>query len=182
MLVLHFSNNPNILRSVGKLPEQRLNVWLLSNPWDKILTLVKLYEAWISECNLHCHIKLYIFNYYYFSIITGQLPNIYSFWCYYSNIFLVRWVCPPSNLLTYPVYSGLFHNHLCHYLIHLLTHPFSLNLQNFQTVWVRKMTFFLNVDQPLSVTFHMSHGTWHMSHVKCHVSHVMGHVFCVCFL
>ena len=37
MLVLHFSNNPDIYGHVGKLPEQHFNVWLFSNPGDNIL-------------------------------------------------------------------------------------------------------------------------------------------------
>ena len=36
MLVLHFSSKPDMRGHVGKLPEQHLNVWLCSNPGDKI--------------------------------------------------------------------------------------------------------------------------------------------------
>ena len=42
MLVWHFSNIPVICEFVGKLPEQYLNGSLLSNPGDKILTLVEI--------------------------------------------------------------------------------------------------------------------------------------------
>ena len=42
MLVLHFPNNPDICGHVGKFPEPHFNVWLFSNPGDKILIDVEI--------------------------------------------------------------------------------------------------------------------------------------------
>ena len=39
----------NLYEYVGKLPEQHFSVWLFFNPGDKILFLLKFYEARISE-------------------------------------------------------------------------------------------------------------------------------------
>ena len=39
MLVGHFSNNLEIGGYIGKLLEEHLNVWLFSNPGDKILIM-----------------------------------------------------------------------------------------------------------------------------------------------
>ena len=41
MLVKQFSNSPDIYGYVEKIPEQHFNVWLLSNPGDKILIPVE---------------------------------------------------------------------------------------------------------------------------------------------
>ena len=49
MLIWYFSNNLDIYDFVGKLPKQHFNVWLLSNPRDKSLFLLKFNEAKISE-------------------------------------------------------------------------------------------------------------------------------------
>ena len=144
-----------------------------------------MYEAWISECNWNCHIKLHIFNYYYFSIVTGQLLNrcIFFFLLFkyiFSQVIVssIQFINTPIVLRAVPQPPlSLFNSFIDASIL-----PQSSKHHNFQTVWARKMTFFLNVDQPLSVTFHMSHGIWHMSHVKCHVSHVIGHVFFSFFL
>ena len=48
----HFYNNLDIYEYVGKLQEQYFSVWLLTNPGDKVLFLLKFYEASISEWNL----------------------------------------------------------------------------------------------------------------------------------
>ena len=42
MLVLHFSNNPDIHGFNGKISEQYFDVWLSSNPGDKIIILVEI--------------------------------------------------------------------------------------------------------------------------------------------
>ena len=49
MLVRHLSNNSDICGYVGKLPEQHFDVWLFSNPGDKIHILVKNNEARTSD-------------------------------------------------------------------------------------------------------------------------------------
>ena len=52
MLIWHFSMDPDIYNYVGKLPKQHFNVWLFSNPGEKILILVEIYEARVSEWNV----------------------------------------------------------------------------------------------------------------------------------
>ena len=52
MLIWYFSNNLDIY-VVGKLPEQHFCVWLLSDPGDNILFLLKFHEAMISEWNVN---------------------------------------------------------------------------------------------------------------------------------
>ena len=52
MLIWYFSNNLDTYDYVGKLPEQCFSVWLFFHPGDKILVLLKLNEARISEWNL----------------------------------------------------------------------------------------------------------------------------------
>ena len=52
MLIWYFSNNFDIHDYVGKLPKQHCSEWLFSNPGDKILFLLKFYEARISEWNI----------------------------------------------------------------------------------------------------------------------------------
>ena len=47
-----FFNYLDIYDYVGKLPEQHFSVWLFSNPGDKILFLLKFYEARILEWNV----------------------------------------------------------------------------------------------------------------------------------
>ena len=42
MLVRHFSIDFDIYNYVGKLPKQHFNVWLFSNPGEKILILVEI--------------------------------------------------------------------------------------------------------------------------------------------
>ena len=42
MLVLNFSNNPDIYGHVGHKPEQHLIVWLFSNPGDKIIVHIEI--------------------------------------------------------------------------------------------------------------------------------------------
>ena len=42
---------------VGKLPKQHFNVWLFSNPGEKILILVEIYEARVSEWNVRKLLK-----------------------------------------------------------------------------------------------------------------------------
>ena len=53
MLIWYFSNNLDIYDYVVKLPEQHFSVCLFSNSGDKILFLLKFYEAMISEWNMH---------------------------------------------------------------------------------------------------------------------------------
>ena len=53
MLIWYFSNKLDIYDYVGKLPEQHFSVWLLYNPGDKILFLLKFNEARISEWNIY---------------------------------------------------------------------------------------------------------------------------------
>ena len=55
MLIWNFSINLDIYDHVGKLPEQHFSVWLFFNPGDKILLLLKFYEARISEWNICFH-------------------------------------------------------------------------------------------------------------------------------
>ena len=43
MLVRHFFNNRDLYGYVDKFTEQYFNVWLFSNPGDKILNLVEMY-------------------------------------------------------------------------------------------------------------------------------------------
>ena len=45
MLILHFSNYLDINVCVGKLSEHHFNVWLSSNPGDKILFLLKFMKS-----------------------------------------------------------------------------------------------------------------------------------------
>ena len=52
MVICNISNHLDIYDYVGKLPEQHFSVWLFSNPGDKIVFLLKFYEARISEWNL----------------------------------------------------------------------------------------------------------------------------------
>jgi hypothetical protein len=42
MLIWHFSMDPDIYNYAGKLPKQHFNVWLFSNPGEKILILVEI--------------------------------------------------------------------------------------------------------------------------------------------
>ena len=42
MLIWHFSMDPDIYNEVGKLPNQHFNVWLFSNPGEKILIIVEI--------------------------------------------------------------------------------------------------------------------------------------------
>ena len=58
MLVLHISNNHDVYGYVGKLPEQYFNMWLFSNPRDKILIIVEIFEARISEWNLSVYCEV----------------------------------------------------------------------------------------------------------------------------
>ena len=53
MLIWYFSNYLDIYDYVGELPKQHFSVWLLSNPGDKILFLLKFYEARVSEWNIY---------------------------------------------------------------------------------------------------------------------------------
>ena len=53
MLNWYFSNNLDIYDYVGKLTEQYFSVWLISDPGDKILFLLKFKEARISELNIY---------------------------------------------------------------------------------------------------------------------------------
>jgi hypothetical protein len=41
MLIWYFSNNLDIYDCVGKLPKQHFSVWLVCNPGDTILFLLK---------------------------------------------------------------------------------------------------------------------------------------------
>ena len=52
MLILYFSNNPDIYDYVGKLPEQHFSLWLFFNQGIKIKKLLKFNEARISELNI----------------------------------------------------------------------------------------------------------------------------------
>ena len=72
MLVRHFSMDPDINCYVGKLPKQYFNVWLFSNPGDKFLILVEIFEARISEWNI------YIYIYIIYIYIT---PSMFQFPC-----------------------------------------------------------------------------------------------------
>ena len=54
-----FSNNLDIYEYVGKLSEQHFSVWLFSNPGDKILFLLKIIEARISEWSKTYGPKIY---------------------------------------------------------------------------------------------------------------------------
>ena len=52
MLIWYFSNNLDKYDYVGKLLEQHFCVSLFSNPWTKLLSLLKFNEARISEWNI----------------------------------------------------------------------------------------------------------------------------------
>ena len=52
MLIWYFSNNLDIYDYIGKYPVQHFSVWLISNPGDNNLFLLKLNEARISEWNI----------------------------------------------------------------------------------------------------------------------------------
>ena len=49
MLILHIDINVY----VGKFSKQRLNVWLFSNPGDKILFLLRFYKVRILEWKIY---------------------------------------------------------------------------------------------------------------------------------
>ena len=53
MLIWYFSNDLDKYDYVEKLPEQHFSVWLISNPGDTILFLLKFIEARISEWNVY---------------------------------------------------------------------------------------------------------------------------------
>ena len=58
MLIWYFSNNLDLYDYIGKLPEQNFSVWLFFNPGDKLLFLMKFYEARISEWNIQKYLVL----------------------------------------------------------------------------------------------------------------------------
>ena len=49
--------DPDMYNYVGKLPKQHFNVWLFSNPGEKILILVEIFEAKVSEWNVRKLLK-----------------------------------------------------------------------------------------------------------------------------
>ena len=79
MFIWHFFNNLDIHDYVGKWPEQHFGVWLLSNPGDTILFLLKLNEARILEWKKINILEKY--NYHLFFNIANKIggKDLYTF-------------------------------------------------------------------------------------------------------
>ena len=114
-----------------------------------------------------------MYLYFFFCAMIFTLFGTTQTLCYISKQYCLL------QLLTDPVYPGLFYKHLRHSLIHWLSQPFPQpSLPNH--LRASELNLWENVHPQPHVTCHMSvpRVTCPMSCVTCHVSYLMCHMSC----